>query len=69
MKKIALALSISIGIIGSGFGQSSYKSAIGGRLGTGYFDLFSASYKIFLGDSPEALEFNVGFRTYSIAYN
>jgi len=69
MKKITLSLGLAVGIIVSGFAQSTYKSAIGGRLSSGYFDLFSASYKIFIGDSPEALEFNVGFKPYNLAYS
>jgi hypothetical protein len=45
------------------FSQSTtYHSAIGLRIGTGYSDLFSASYKIFLSESPGALEFNLGVK-------
>ncbi len=41
---------------------STYHSAIGLRIGTGYDDLFSASYKIFLSDGPGALELNLGVK-------
>jgi hypothetical protein len=46
--------------------QNDYHSAIGARLGTGYYDVFSASYKTFIASSPGAVEFNFGFRPYSI---
>ncbi|MBZ5855943.1 hypothetical protein [Flavihumibacter profundi] len=46
----------------AGFAQDSeYKSAIGGRLSSGYYDLISGSYKTFISDQG-ALEFNLGFR-------
>ena len=44
--------------------QDTYKSAVGLRVGDGYYDLVSASLKTFLGSSPGALELNVGFRDY-----
>jgi len=69
MKKLTGTIIISMIIASSVHAQSNYKSAIGGRFGSGYYDIFSASYKIFLGDSPEALEFNFGFRPYSRVYN
>lgn len=47
---------------------SSYKNAIGGRFGGGYYDVVAASYKTFLSDAG-ALELNLGFRAYSVAYN
>lgn len=37
-----------------------YKNSIGIRLGSGYYDLFSASFKTFIR-TPAALEFNLGF--------
>lgn len=50
--------------------QDTYKSALGLRIGDGYYDLVSASFKTFLGESPGALELNVGFRDYGvIGYN
>jgi hypothetical protein len=42
--------------------QTTYHSAIGLRIGTGYADLFSASYKVFLSDGPGALELNLGVK-------
>ncbi len=41
--------------------DSEYKSAIGGRLSTGYYEVFSASYKTFISEHG-ALEFNLGMR-------
>ena len=46
----------------------SYKNSIGARLGSGYYDVFAASFKTFL-NAQSALEFNVGFRPYSGHYN
>lgn len=46
--------------------QDAYKSAVGLRVGDGYYDLISASLKTFLGKSPGALELNVGFRDYGV---
>jgi|SRR5690606_13930123 hypothetical protein len=37
-----------------------YKNSIGIRLGSGYYDLISASFKTFI-TQPAALEFNLGF--------
>jgi hypothetical protein len=42
--------------------QTTYHSAIGLRIGTGYYDLFSASYKTFLSESPGAIELNFGVK-------
>src|ERR1700744_1923839 len=46
--------------------QDTYKTAVGLRIGDGYYDLVSASLKTFLGESPGALELNIGFRDYGI---
>jgi hypothetical protein len=46
----------------SSFSQTTYHSAIGLRIGTGYSDLFSASYKVFLANGPGALELNLGVK-------
>jgi hypothetical protein len=45
-----------------GFTQTSYHSAIGIRIGTGYSDLFSASFKTFLSNGPGAIELNLGVK-------
>jgi hypothetical protein len=42
--------------------QTTYHSAIGLRLGTGYYDLISVSYKTFLSESPGAIELNFGVK-------
>ena len=47
--------------------QSTYQSAIGARIGDGYADLFSASYKTFVSDQG-AIEFNLGFRSYGVPH-
>ena len=60
MKKITLLLFFAAGIMATSFAQSDYKSAVGARLGTTYYDLLSFSYKSFITD-PGALEFNAGF--------
>ncbi len=41
--------------------QSDYKNSIGIRLGSGYYDVFAASFKTFISE-PAALEFNLGVR-------
>lgn len=58
MKKIMLAfvaLFFAVGV----FAQD-YKNSIGIRLGSGYYDVVSASFKTFI-TQPGALEFNLGF--------
>jgi hypothetical protein len=63
MKKTLIFLSMVVLCAGFTRAQSSnYHSAIGLRIGTGYSDLFSASYKVFLSDGPAALEFNLGVK-------
>ena len=59
MKRILL---LGIGVVSiavMSYAQSDYKNAIGGRFGTTYYDLFSASFKTFV-TKPGALEFNLG---------
>src|SRR5436190_22515783 len=62
MKKIALLLMLVVSISASVKAQSGsgYKSAIGGRFGTTYYDILSFSYKTFINENG-ALEFNAGF--------
>jgi hypothetical protein len=63
MKKSLILLSATMFYLVSAFSQSTtYHSAIGLRIGTGYNDLFAASYKTFLSDGPGALEFNLGVK-------
>jgi hypothetical protein len=63
MKKSIILVTACFFYWSSAFSQSTtYHSAIGLRIGTGYNDLFSASYKIFLAESPGALEFNLGVK-------
>ncbi len=69
MKKLLVIL-ICVMSIGIAKSQSTYKSAIGGRLGTTYYDLISASFKTFVTTNG-ALELNAGFgaRNYDYAYD
>ncbi|HVY74726.1 MAG TPA: hypothetical protein VG890_07845 [Puia sp.] len=62
MKKFLFAAALISFFAFGAKAQSTYQSAIGARLGTGYADLLSASYKTFLAESPSAIEFNFGFR-------
>jgi hypothetical protein len=63
MKKSIILLCAGFFCLSIAFSQSTtYHSAIGLRIGTGYSDLFSASYKIFLSQGPGALEFNLGVK-------
>jgi hypothetical protein len=67
MKKSGLVL-IAVLMVAAINAQSSYKSAIGGRFGTTYYDLFSVSFKTFI-TKPGALEFNAGFGSKSYEHD
>jgi len=77
MKKLTCLFVFALSICSIGFSQasnssyssSSYNSAIGIRLGTGYFDLVSASFKTFLNSSPGALELNLGIKQDNYIYD
>jgi hypothetical protein len=66
MKKSAILFCAALLCFFASFSQSNtnstYHSAIGLRIGTGYDDLFSASYKVFLSGGPGALELNLGVK-------
>ena len=62
MKKSLIYLGIVLFCSTAAFSQTTYHSAIGLRIGSGYSDLFSASYKVFLSDGPGALELNLGVK-------
>ncbi|MFT4092690.1 MAG: hypothetical protein QM640_03535 [Niabella sp.] len=47
------------------FAQSNYRQSVGLRLGSGYYDVVSAAYKVFITE-PGALEFNLGVHPYSV---
>jgi hypothetical protein len=66
MKKTLVMVSLALITFSFAFSQTTYQSAIGLRIGTGYSDLISASYKTFLSGSPGALELNLGVKP---AYN
>ncbi|MEO7310996.1 MAG: hypothetical protein ABIX01_11410 [Chitinophagaceae bacterium] len=60
MKKQIIILIVSAAMGTTGFSQSTYKSAIGARIGSTYYDLISASFKTFIS-KPGAIELNLGF--------
>lgn len=60
MKKFTLACAALL-LAGASQAQD-YKNSIGIRLGSGYYDAVSVSFKTFISE-PAALEFNVGFDT------
>jgi len=66
MKKQLIILSLAMVCLLSAFSQTNnqtnYQSAIGLRIGTGYSDLISASYKTFLSHGPAALELDLGVK-------
>ena len=69
MKRIVLLLIIAAGISSHTKAQdgSDYKSAIGMRLGTTYYDVVSFSFKTFIS-APGAIELNVGFGSKGYAH-
>jgi hypothetical protein len=62
MKKSLIIIGLSMICFLPAFTQTTYHSAVGLRLGTGYSDLISVSLKTFLSDGPGALEFNLGVK-------
>ena len=63
MKKTLFLLSLGVFRYAIACCQTTtYQSAIGLRLGTGYSDLISVSYKTFLSEGPGALELNLGVK-------
>jgi|SRR5450432_611283 hypothetical protein len=63
MKKTYILPGLAIFCFSAAFSQTTtYQSAIGLRIGTGYSDLFSASYKTFLANGPGAIELNLGVK-------
>jgi hypothetical protein len=69
MKKRAFIFMVVLSAGLSGFSQSKYQSAVGIRVGSGYADVVSASYKTFIGESPSAVEFNLGIKPGYGAYD
>ncbi len=61
MKRVLLSALAVCGLATASIAQSDYKSAIGGRVSNGYYDVISGSYKTFISEQG-ALEFNLGFR-------
>lgn len=64
MKRVFLSALVLCGLTTAGFSQSDYKSAIGGRLSSSYYETISGSFKTFISKQG-ALEFNLGFRGHS----
>jgi hypothetical protein len=62
MKRTVVLLSLALCYFSDSTAQTTYHSAIGLRIGTGYYDLFSASYKTFISGSASAVELNFGVK-------
>jgi len=62
MNRTVILLGLALCYFSDSSAQTTYHSAIGLRLGTGYYDLISASYKTFLSVSPSAIELNFGVK-------
>lgn len=62
MKKGMFIIAMAVFVSSAVFSQSHYQSAIGLRLGNGYTDLVSASFKTFFTESPSAVEVDLGVR-------
>ena len=62
MKRTGFLLMVALYYYSVSTAQTTYHSAIGLRIGTGYYDLFSASYKTFLSESASAIELNFGVK-------
>ena len=67
MKKLISVIVSLVSLVTLASAQNTYQSAIGARIGDGYADLFSASYKTFVSD-PGAIELNLGFRSYGVPH-
>jgi hypothetical protein len=68
MKKLLCIAVVVLCLASRGWTQTTYDNSIGIRLGTGYYDIFSASFKTFISSSPSALEFDLGFKPQSYGY-
>jgi hypothetical protein len=68
MKKYLCITLVTLGLSMAAKAQSTYDNSIGVRLGTGYYDIFSASFKTFLASGPGALEFDLGFKPQTYGY-
>jgi len=68
MKKIISIALLTLGLARAATAQSTYDNSIGVRIGTGYYDIFSASFKTFLSSGPSALEFDLGFKPQTYGY-
>ena len=62
MKRTVVLLCVALCYFTVSSAQTTYRSAIGLRIGTGYYDLFSASYKTFISESASAVELNFGVK-------
>jgi hypothetical protein len=72
MKKLLIILSLVLNCVSYSIAQTSqttYHTAVGLRLGTGYSDLISLSLKTFPSGGPGALEFNLGVKPATNYYN
>ena len=69
MKKAVLLVFVVLSGLNAAYSQANYHDAVGIRAGTGYYDLFSADYKHFFGESHHAVELNFGFKPSYSDYN
>ena len=69
MKKAVLLVFVVLSGLNAAYSQANYHDAVGIRVGTGYYDLFSADYKHFFGESHHAVELNFGFKPSYSDYN
>src|SRR5947209_4917291 len=69
MKRGLLVVVVFLTGLSAAFSQADYHNAVGIRLGTGYYDLFSADLKHMFGESHHGVELNFGFRPGYSSYN
>ena len=68
MKRVILLVMLTAMVGFSAYSQSTYKSAIGLRVGSVYYDDVSASFKFFVA-APSAIELNLGFGSRGYAFD
>ncbi len=62
MKRTVVLLNLAPCYFTASTAQTTYHSAIGLRIGTGYYDLLSASYKTLYTESASAIEPDFGVK-------
>lgn len=61
MKKVFFLSAFVLALTAAGFSQSDYKSAIGIKFSSSYFERVGATYKFFVGE-PHGIELGLGVR-------